>query len=934
MRHNGNMAMRAGKTERIGTSGQSKVKAKFEDLEWGANPNDDHDLGTDLWLHARDERRFDLGVLVGAQIKSSDDGDGSYFSSPSAAGEPDGWWYYESDQDHFKYWTEHSVPHLLVLHNHASGISYWAHVTKEAVKDTGKGAKILVPASQTLDATHRDQLIAIATSQRPGTTWAGSVWSRKNKIFREDRLRYAVIAPRLIAPHPNDMPQTLEPEQALALLTQMRLHELDSTHNRDRQYTSVDEAAASDNWWWRLYAALYKYVETADPQSFDSVRAAASTADERAASSAMQAASFMESGRSQEAQKVLCDALAYDDASPADNAWLKVQLARCLTDMGNTIEAQRIALDIQQLRQSAPEDPTLLAISGVAANIVFSTSPLGNRDLGETVIGRDTPAVWWRSQALATGLSDHFDGDFKSWANDKSVAWGKSDTAWLSLRAVSLMSGFAGDHPNWRHSLSLLAQRQLMTYGEASIKPIVEALHDLRWCGDKKALERATRRVVWDGPAIAAQQVGREIDLNSSTRTSIQSDISFLVSAADVLDTPTADRSVEWALHTITDPRPFIKKYQPMFSVCHDALKLLSAAVPAASDGIRRKAIDHVLAVPIQTDQHRAILYSRVFNAIDQQSWTNADMEKLRSRGAGDHPEFKAAIDSLLAEQDESVRERLIEEVRSGSLQALDSIPDLRCLDPEAVKSAIDVLRDELSQQQNAARGGAYGFGGRDLGRTLSILNVWHPEAANWEPIIELITEPSTAADHLRGTLLILSQMPERVPSHVAERITPLLRERMVAVWKRDPSDRTDIRGLAAAALDAIRPGALSDEELWSLMGGTGDQRSLAVFVISRRRNPADINLLASFSGDDDAGVRSAVASALAGWLREGISTQESEQLLVKLLNEPGIRLARDVSNALSGVQTDNLGDYRNTVDLLKSHMSTSVRRTFIAAEE
>ncbi|WP_425524518.1 DUF4365 domain-containing protein, partial [Staphylococcus hominis] len=134
------------------------------------------------------------------------------------------------------YWTEHAVPHLLVLHNHETGNSYWVHVTRDTVVETGKGAKILVPASQTIDADHRDALLEVATSQRLGTTWAGSVWSRRNQVYREDRLRYATIAPRLVAPHPNAMPTTLEPEQAIALVMQMRLRDLDFPHGPDRQY--------------------------------------------------------------------------------------------------------------------------------------------------------------------------------------------------------------------------------------------------------------------------------------------------------------------------------------------------------------------------------------------------------------------------------------------------------------------------------------------------------------------------------------------------------------------------------------------------------------------------------------------------------------------------------------------------------------------------
>lgn len=46
------------------------AKANFELLGWGAVENTTHDLGTDLFLMARDNRRFDLGLLVGAQVKN------------------------------------------------------------------------------------------------------------------------------------------------------------------------------------------------------------------------------------------------------------------------------------------------------------------------------------------------------------------------------------------------------------------------------------------------------------------------------------------------------------------------------------------------------------------------------------------------------------------------------------------------------------------------------------------------------------------------------------------------------------------------------------------------------------------------------------------------------------------------------------------------
>src|SRR5258705_4041147 len=66
------MAKQASVQEAVGRAGQSRVTAQFEELNWGVASNPYHDLGTDLWLMARDDRPFDLGLLVGAQVKTSE----------------------------------------------------------------------------------------------------------------------------------------------------------------------------------------------------------------------------------------------------------------------------------------------------------------------------------------------------------------------------------------------------------------------------------------------------------------------------------------------------------------------------------------------------------------------------------------------------------------------------------------------------------------------------------------------------------------------------------------------------------------------------------------------------------------------------------------------------------------------------------------------
>jgi hypothetical protein len=82
------MPKQASVQETFGTTGQSRVTAQFERMNWGVAPNPYHDLGTDLWLMARDDRRFDLGLLVGVQVKTSESKSekSKYFKEPKSEG--------------------------------------------------------------------------------------------------------------------------------------------------------------------------------------------------------------------------------------------------------------------------------------------------------------------------------------------------------------------------------------------------------------------------------------------------------------------------------------------------------------------------------------------------------------------------------------------------------------------------------------------------------------------------------------------------------------------------------------------------------------------------------------------------------------------------------------------------------------------------------
>lgn len=213
--------MRASPQEQTGGAGISEVSAAFERLDWGVAENARHDLGTDLFATARDARLFDLGLIVGIQVKTGP----SYFTEPARdeSGALLGWWFRDDDRAHIDSWLRYQIPHLIVLHDLETRSSYWVHVTAEAVVPTGKGAKILVPAHNTVDEKHRGALLDVAASVRPAVSWEGSAWTGA-AIPPDESLRYALLAPRLLAPHPNaGHSRSINASEAVALLMQARV---------------------------------------------------------------------------------------------------------------------------------------------------------------------------------------------------------------------------------------------------------------------------------------------------------------------------------------------------------------------------------------------------------------------------------------------------------------------------------------------------------------------------------------------------------------------------------------------------------------------------------------------------------------------------------------------------------------------------------------
>jgi hypothetical protein len=58
---------RASVAEQTGSTGELEAPAKFTRINWGYAVIAKHDNGIDVFLMARDDRRFDLGLTLGVE---------------------------------------------------------------------------------------------------------------------------------------------------------------------------------------------------------------------------------------------------------------------------------------------------------------------------------------------------------------------------------------------------------------------------------------------------------------------------------------------------------------------------------------------------------------------------------------------------------------------------------------------------------------------------------------------------------------------------------------------------------------------------------------------------------------------------------------------------------------------------------------------------
>lgn len=933
------MPMQASQQEQTGSAGVARVMADFADINWGPVENVRHDLGVDIFLQVRDERRFDRAVMVMAQVKSGE----SYFRDEelSKAGEVCGWWYSESTAKHFEDWVQHGLPHLLVMHDPRTKTSHWVHVTREGVLSTGKGYKVLVPKHQVVDDDSLDALLEVAATAKLTPALQGTSYTAGANAISPGRvLRHALLAPRLVAPHPSrQIDGMLAPEEAIALLTIGKTQRFEHAELTEKEIVPTD-ASVSKDWRWRFFAAYGDWVQRGSSDALVALAQATAQAPAGKREEPYRLAAIVSA-----AAAALCDAelwsdalalldIAPDDLPPVDSAWVEMHKAVILSENGDITRARKMAAQAQRRLLLDSDDVTASALAASAAELIFHTTAWSARDVGMALTAVDTATAWWRSQEVSWAVEDHDRRTFESWAHEGDVGADLSADGDSRLRGAWLTAALSGDRDAASVVMSLRSHQQLIAGENAwraaeydkgsdsvaavtnplSVRPeqgaalqmLASSLDALRRYGDGGGLDLACQRL-WAGGPVTAVRQALEASISSPwVHSTGKTKLALLERAGDLLDEPDADNQALYLLSVLRDPTSFAEAVRPSFLVSHYATRAVRGILPAMSDDGQRETLRYVVDAitratdaTINTELVRFLSQFRIaavtgFEDLVATLWDH----EVKSVRAG-------ALRLSIGLGDESAGLQLNSLADAGDREAVAQIGSV---DKLTLTAAATLIGQEVASVQTLieeAEGGSWSFGGWDSLRALTVVNLAFADLANWDPVISALANPAVASSHKIDTLSILAFRIDDVPPEVRNRMREILsRSPLKGVEGLGPGEEDFQQAVFAlgTAVGAITPTAAMRRIVTWLKGSRVQRQSAGSLLTALGRAAEDLvvqGTLVLLTSDGQSSVRARAAVALAG-VASAASHPAVQEALLAAAQDPGCRVPLSLATALA----------------------------------
>ena len=913
--------------QRIAESGVDDVATSFTQISWNPPRVQPQRPGSDLWVRARDIDGSELSCFVGMQVRTGDQFFGSFAYKDGAAG----FWYDGMDANHVEHWFQDRDPHLLVLHDHHTKESYWERVNRDTAEWTGGSYKIFVPESQTVGETGLASLIKAVRAEPETSRDIERI--EPPEADRSDgperRLRFALVAPRLVASHRLGEPGgPISAEQGVALLAQGRFRDLKRIADENEDVPDPEQMPEDADWGWHFAAAFWEWATTDDTGRLRSVFDSAPDASRKAAAGVLLSCALRRASQTNEALAVL-DSLLEDDLESADQGWAFLQRARTRAEAGDDEGSRSDAEDALEVLDGL-DDETAKAFDAAARWHLFSLDPLGAA-YGRAMEAPDNEAQRWRTAEVSAALSEAQDNQFRSWAEPDSIVVFGQERAPLGLFAAELNADLAGGHGDWKARAATWGRHRLMRAADSRDEQneLFEGLELLRICGDSRSLESAANRIHRAGPIGALAEAVDRVPVGRWTRTTAQGNLQLLAVAGDLLDAGKATELLRWCAQLAGgDTAAFSEQVRPWFWVEYFAVQAIAGLLPAADDSAHSETAE-LLSQRIDPDTNIPDTdIAGVFEQLDHDRVSPAARESLWGLAQNNRgPLGASALEWLAANRHAQAQAEAINGAASQDLKALPAMlaSDPSLVDDNTARLLIEWFEDMAERQLSSARNGSYTLGGYDGALLLAEFNLHFTELGKWDTIIEVLSDPRQDAHSKRNICARLAvraaKMPSGVRTEIAQSIDAIAQA--ASAFGEEPGVggiHTMLRiGLeivggdqAAAEAAELAFGSQRDREDAALLLGSGQcpenqpilaalaadqsfsvRRTAAVAtgkLVSTSPNPLNSALARRLAEDKGSDLPAAL---LSGILQAGEQTTEGAEIAQQLRRHPSARIRR-----------------------------------------
>lgn len=861
----GTLGVKIPAESRRGEGGESQVRAFFSDTFQWCVMSKDLDFGTDLWVMPVNAEGVPSFAVLGVQVKKG----ASYFRYPKKdeQGNLVGWWFV-FDANHEVSWTNGRIAHIVVLISD-EGTMYWSKIESSQIDHSCQMPRILVRKDHVLKKTDEEELSEFACSTYEKSAFNGVVWNGLKNIKNQDRIRLAMLAPRVIAPHVNKHIDNLKGHEALASLLYGNEYGLEwywragSGSMADvamQKGKRKDEAWASSDWCWKAAAAFYDYLDGQGGR-LDELFSVAKSPEERAASAVMQFAFDIDNNDWSAALQHIEAVMTYD-LYPVDKAWLLVHESWAMFELGRRDEAISAGSNAVSLCLQNPDDITANGICGVAVRLLWqydwiwgNVKSSGKQvDVAAVIQSSDNPIFWW----LELG--------------ERSIAGNAVSNRWLhsigereknySLKrhftSLILQTAFLGDRGGWRRYCCMQAENAYVQIenGNEEGADIVNVLEAFRRCSSRDDYRKVLRFAIQRTSNSRIVEYAETVSLDESTHSMALNDLTLFQCIGDYLSADKADEVCRWCLTTMAFVREYVRKVSATFNIPIELFKTLKTCYMAASRDAQEEIEQWFLELPgvgesyASEAQNLTILFPESF-------WGDDNLAILLQRG--DAGSLQQWYEYKQSSHDEESEAQWHVKVKSGQVDVIKSIDDAQKLSEDEIRKVSDCFSAYCVETiERYERWGVVFSSGRD--DTLSAFlfcGYVHPELVDWTAFVKIMLSKAEAIQEKIWPLKFLACIGNELPDEIQQELFDMLSR-----FVKSSEDKADI--VYWLAYEAMA--SLCEDERQNIIDYLMSNKRYNAVARIVQRFPAEryVQLMVTMLKIGFAGTCDAVAGALA----------------------------------------------------------------------